>query len=86
MGICVDYSLIDGKHFLFSQDDELKGLMVCHSDLRVAHEEVCYQVNALLEKNHGKKGGSGIPVSYQRLLDTANEVKKQQNSVSIRVA
>ena len=71
----VTYKYIDGAHFFVSDDKEALGLCVAHCDLKIAYEEVAYQLSALFEHNHGEETTFSPTVSFDEFKKFADAVQ-----------
>ena len=47
------YTCVDGMHFFVSDDPMSKGVLVGHTDLKIACNEISAQLEYILRKNHG---------------------------------
>lgn len=87
-GLKVKYAYVDGMHFFTSASDLTKGLCAGSKDLEVAFNEVSFQINYLLKKNHGKENPKCKPsISFEKFVEWLTYVTKtpQENIETVPV-
>jgi hypothetical protein len=72
------YEHIDGIHVFTAASENGRGLFVGHYDLRVAYDEVAFQLKNLLRVNLGKEGILVPEVPFEEFVAWATQTTDEE--------